>query len=322
MVIVGGGVFGLCTLLKLAQRGVQCLLLESGELAKGASGLSGGMVRLWHASPKMRELAAVGQEFWKSRVGFHKTGSLYFELPGQKPDLSTDCEWITPDVGRERFPDFHWDDDDGAVFEADAGWVDTRVACLAVAQEAREAGAEIRTGTTVERVEGKTVHLKDESIEAQAVIWAGGCHGIEALSGDIPESENRYIQVLELEGEYPELPCFLDRRTLGFGRAIHGGALWIGVGLKSIAPDHRTIEFDKNDASRAQEIVSGRLPLVSGRKIIQGVRTPDRYSPDRMPRFGASGQDGLFWAWCGSGGGFKMAPALAGGLAEEVRQCL
>ena len=127
---------------------------------------------------------------------------------------------------------------------------------------------------------------------------------------------------MEVAGEVPPLPCFLDRRTLGFGRAIHGGNLWIGIGLKKTASDHLKKDIDKLDAERAQSVVSRRLPLLEGRELLGGVRTPDRYRLDRMPLFGASKQKGLYWAWCGSGGGFKMAPALARGLAEEVLSCL
>lgn len=322
VVIVGGGVFGLCTLRELAQRGVDCLLLESEELAGGATGHSGGMIRLWHASKEMRDLSSVAQDFWKSRPGFQKTGSLYFALAGQRPELMMGCEWITPGQGRDRFPEFAWNTDDGAVYESEAGWVDTKVACRAVAKEAQSLGAELRTGVTVERLEQGCVHTDKGAIQASAVIWAGGCRGSQALGPGIPESENRYIQVLQVEGQVPNLPCFLDRRTLGFGRSIHGGSLWVGVGLKSLAPDHKTVEIDQEDARRAHDVVSRRLPLLSEREFIGGVRTPDRYRPDRMPLFGASDREGLYWAWCGSGGGFKMAPALAQGLAREVISCL
>lgn len=316
LVIVGGGVFGLCTLLALARKGVDCLLLEAGELASGASGRSGGMIRLWHADPRMRELARAGQRFWKARPGYHATGSLYFELPGERPEPLPGTEWVTAQEGRRRFPEFVWEDGRGAVYEAEAGWVEAEPACLSLAAEARSLGAEIQTGVRVEKIEGKTLHTTAGVVQAEAVVWAGGA--FETLDGTVfPASERRYIQVLELEGSFPELPCFLDRGSLGFGRAIHGGALWIGVGLKTPAESAEPVALDLEDAARAREVVSRRLPLAD-RDFVSGVRLPDRYRADRFPLFGKAEQEGLYWAWCGSGGGFKVAPALADRLVEEM----
>lgn len=321
IVIVGGGVFGLCSALELSRRGADCLLLEAGELLSGATGHSGGMIRIWHGDPSMREWAAEGQKFWQQRTGYHRTGSLYFELPGQKPELYPGTRWLNAHEGRERFPQFSWADDDGAIYEPEAGWVDTHAACGEVAREAQSLGTEIRTGVRVEKLEPGVVHTTQGAIRAGAVVWAAGCHSADPLDCNPPASENRFIQVMELAPNFPDLPCFLDRRTLGFGRAIHGGSLWIGVGLKTLAQDHRTVDFDPEDADRARQVAQARLPLVADREFLSGVRTPDRYLSERRPLFGKSDRDGLYFAWCGSGGGFKVAPTLARKLAEEMMLC-
>jgi glycine/D-amino acid oxidase-like deaminating enzyme len=54
---------------------------------------------------------------------------------------------------------------------------------------------------------------------------------------------------------------------------------------------------------------------------VDGIRTADRYMPDRLPLFGRAAE-GLYWALGGSGAGFKVAPALARRLAQTIAKDL
>ena len=54
--VVGGGVLGLSTAWRLAERGADVLVLEKSRIGSGASGAAGGIVRNYYRSPAITEL--------------------------------------------------------------------------------------------------------------------------------------------------------------------------------------------------------------------------------------------------------------------------
>lgn len=320
VVIVGGGIFGMCVLDALSRRGVPAHLVEQSELAGGATGHSGGMLRRWHAAPELVELASQSMPFW-AELGYQRTGSLYFELPNaEKPELPANAEWLTGAEGAERFPQLTWTPADRAIYEADGGWADPRTSVRKLAQRARQRGAQISTFRRVTSAAvtpaGPWVRLDDEGqIEASAVVWATG--PFDSLYSPGP-SANRLIQVIALNGRSPGTPCFLDRASRGFLRNS-GDQLWIGVGLESEASGPAPVPLEPDDAARARAAVGARLPAVQEWLQVGGVRTADRYLPTRIPYFGPAAESpGHYLATGGSGAGFKVAPALAERLAEQI----
>ena len=51
VVIIGGGVIGVCSAYELVQRGLNVLLIEKGEIASGCSHGNGGLIVPSHSMP-------------------------------------------------------------------------------------------------------------------------------------------------------------------------------------------------------------------------------------------------------------------------------
>lgn len=328
--IVGGGVLGVCLLDALAARKQAACLLERNRLASGATGHSGGMVRLWQADPWQVEQSRRSWSFWQTlEKHVSRTGSLYFE-----------SEWNATTENRLRelkaaghrlewlqggFPDFSWEGP-GAVYEREAGWVETRGAVRAIAARATRAGARVQEGTGVsalviedERAIG--VRTATGVVRARAVIWAGGSAPLDVVApwAELPPSQNRAIQLVRLHLSTP-MPCLLDRSSRCFARQIPGGPVWVGVGLETPLETDVPVPIEEEDARRAVEALQARWKPAVGATWDEGIRVADRYTPNRRPYLGASSRAGLYWALGGSGACWKYAPALAADLADQLCQ--
>src|SRR5438552_10621698 len=66
VVVVGGGISGVCLAWELARRGVRdVVLVERDYLAAGPTGRSGAVVRCHYSTPELVKLALEGREFFR-----------------------------------------------------------------------------------------------------------------------------------------------------------------------------------------------------------------------------------------------------------------
>lgn len=195
LVIVGGGVIGCSAAAFAAERGASVILLEAAGVGAGASGRNSGAVQhpfdpvladLHTATLHVyRDLAEAddGFGFPASPAGLllltddpaeaaaHARG-----LAGAHPEL--EARALAPDALREVEPLLA--PDLSAVWLATGYPIPPDAATAAMGRRATRAGAEIRTGVTVDRVEWdgrrvRGVHLADGStLEAAAILVAAG----------------------------------------------------------------------------------------------------------------------------------------------------
>ena len=86
VLIIGGGVIGVCTAYELAKKGAQVTLIEQGEIASGASFANGGLIVPSHSVP----LAAPGVPLQGLKWMFNPESPFYI-----KPHIDLDfLEWI------------------------------------------------------------------------------------------------------------------------------------------------------------------------------------------------------------------------------------
>lgn len=344
--IVGGGVIGAAILQALAGRGHQAQLLEQGAVASGATGHSGGMVRVFHGDSWLSDRAAESlprfQHFASDvgeACGFVQTGALYVAAATAAESLTREAERLmsrgialtilTPTEARQRFPAFTWADDDWVVFEPGAGYAQPRTTTEAWLRLAVRQGATVHVQTGVEslmvengRITG--VWAAGQRWPAKRVVLAGGAWNAALLRplGIDAGLELRTIQVSRVSDPGPpgtvSLPCFLDLRTPGFGRPDPEGGAWIGSASVAGLDPLTDTTWQADEAARTLRAVAGRLPAVAAGELAGGLRASDAYTPDRRGRLGfCPGVAGLFLA-CGWGGtGFKLAPAI-GEMAADL----
>src|SRR5690606_34058134 len=75
--VVGGGIMGCGTALRLAEGGMRTLVLEQGDIGQGASGANAGTLSLQIKRVRLMPYALRGHAEWQrmgDAVGFHRPG--------------------------------------------------------------------------------------------------------------------------------------------------------------------------------------------------------------------------------------------------------
>jgi glycine/D-amino acid oxidase-like deaminating enzyme len=165
-VIIGAGVHGLSTAWHLGQRGERPLVIDKSGVAAGASGIACGVVRNNYFQPAMSDLMAACVEVWESDAeafNYHGDGYIALGPPAQESDLTEVFERQQrigyPSelfIGEEEvnahmrslYPDWRAPGITVCLHEHAGGYAFNRESMFALADKARAAGAEIRTGVT------------------------------------------------------------------------------------------------------------------------------------------------------------------------------
>jgi glycine oxidase len=341
VVVIGGGLAGLTSAWRAAQRGAVVVLLERGELAGQASRAAAGMLApAAEADLGERSLLALGlraAEAWPAfarelgDVGYLRCGTLMVardadeaaalerEL-GFRAQLGVPLTRLRPSEARRLEPALA--PTLRLALEApDDHVADPRLLAPALAEAARTAGAVLRTGAEVAAVRRGEVELAGgETISAGDVVvaagaWAGELAGarVRPLKGQIlrlrdPEGPGLVERVVRWEGGYL-VPRGTGRYVLGatmedrgFDTTVTAGGVWELL----------------RDAS---ELVPGVLELEL-EETFAGLRPT---TPDNTPLIGRSEHTGLVFATghhrngvlLASITGDLVADALAGAAPED-----
>jgi sarcosine oxidase subunit beta len=322
VVVVGGGIVGISVAASCARRGLRVTLCEAAGLAQAASGRNQGLV-IGPSPPAMESIARVTLELLldlheRSRAAFsfdrEPYGCLMLGDHGAEllsGEALRELEpLLAPAVGRG------W-------INTNARRIDPGAAAAALADDARAAGAEIRTGCAVRellrRGERVTGVLTDEGpIEAAHVVVAAGPWSwrvCRSLAHDIPvrgvrgwiivtrPAPFRLRHVIEewtrdapaaptlgqlADGSEPQanVPCVLQQDAAGrvlVGASLHGATMEGDEGP----------ELRRAIARRAVEVI----PSLAGLAIADSRSCQRPYSPDGVPLIGPyPGVDGLVLA--------------------------
>jgi len=228
----------------------------------------------------------------------------------------------------------------GAVWMPGDGFVDPHIATYAVANAAREHGAEIRIHTRVTGIDVRdgavaAVETEHGRIETDAVVNAAGMWAprvaemVGAFVCSIPV-DHQHIALRAVEGHVlsRETPCFRDTDNLVYGKAESGGVLFGGYepnpvsrweggvpwehGSTMLPPDHERFKQLMDGAAR-------RFPFLDEAGVTALVCHPDAMTPDGNPLLGEYPGVRGFWLAAGlSLNGFGGAGGLGKALAELV----
>ena len=352
VVVVGGGINGVCLAWELARRGVRgVVLLERDYLAAGPTGRSGAVIRCHYSTPELVKLAIEGRAFFRNApelvgddCGFRQVGFLAGVgaegAAGLEAKVAMHREAGLHDVRllrgaeiREVEPELATDGIALAAYEPLSGHAQPVLATRAIGRRAAELGVDIRERCEVRdvRVEGgrvAAVVTDDGEIATRAVVCAAGpwTRRLVARHGDLPTTILRNAMALYLRppGFERDHPVLIDYHRRFYARP-YPGALSL-AGTVDEAENQLVADPDEYDRAVSNDEIAaygarigGAFPSMRGAPERGGWVGLYDVSPDWLHLIdelpGAAG----LWVLCGtSGHGFKLAPAIARITADLV----
>jgi glycine/D-amino acid oxidase-like deaminating enzyme len=356
VVIVGGGMAGAAMAHSLARLGIgRVVLLEQGRVAsQGATSRSGGLLRLHHTARCDTDLAArslpvfaqwgdaVGGDCGYRRTGFvmlvgeeHSERLRTNQAAATAATGATSMEILTLDELRLLYPGLSTDGIGAVAYEPEGGYADPAAATLTLAAAARRLGARIHEGVRVRKVlerHGAVTGVETSlgRVEAPLVVLAGGAWGAAPASHlgvEIPVVPRRIglgqvaVTGVGIPGSASAVPTCIDDTTGSYFRPDGQDMLFFGVPSDpdmELGRDPQPLTSREVDAAVAN--VGRRIPAVTTAPLTGSRSGFDGYTPDKRPVIGPAGPEGLYLAFGFSGGGFKLAPAVAELAAEEITE--
>lgn len=197
VVVIGGGIAGVSTALELAERGVDVVLCEKGEVGAEQSSRNWGWCRQMGRDPREIPLIIESLKLWRgmnervgAETGFRQCGILY--LSATEGDIAAKIDWletharpyqldsrmISGEEAERLLPgaSIKWR---GALYTQSDGRAEPVKAAPAIARAARAKGAKVFTRCAVRGIEtagGRVSGVVTEkgSIACDSVVLAGG----------------------------------------------------------------------------------------------------------------------------------------------------
>ncbi len=346
VIIIGGGVHGASLAFHLAQRGVKPILLEKKFIAAGATGRSGGLVRMHYDVRQDSELAWISFGYFKNwgelvggESGFTRTGFIQIVAREHEAALRLNTA-MHQDIGIASFmisaedvkrlaPSFVTDDFDFAAYEPESGYADPNTTTASLINAAKGKGAQIKqdclvTGAIVGAGQVKGVTTTQGDFFAPTVVNAAGAWAdkINTMVGlEIPYSTWRHDTMLVGRPKEigPSHPTVIDFPNEMYFRPETGGLTLVGLednNLLGESPEGDTDHAKHGFVERAIERICQRIPVMEKGHLHTAYGGYDGITPDQHPLLGQAGPEG-FYLQCGmSGTGFKIAPAVGLCMSE------
>jgi sarcosine oxidase len=332
--VVGAGAAGSSAARSIAEAGRSCVLLERFELghAEGSSHGSARIFRLAYHHPDYVRMAVRARDEWRelesasgtellTTTGGIDIGPRAVEAAEALEAAGVEHEWISAREAEVRWPALHGPDG-RVLFQADAGVCAADLTLETLVRLARENGAEIRTGTTVEAVvpsaDGAEVRTSRGTLGADAVVVAaGGWNGrlLEGAGVTLPLTVT-LEQVLYRERSRAPMPTVIEwtspaRYALADPRT---NVLKVGEhhARRVVAAEDRRHDVDAGSIERVSAWAAERFRDAGGEASTETclyTNTPDEdFVIDRVGPVVISSA-------C-SGHGFKFTPLIGRVLAE------
>ncbi|MSQ95075.1 MAG: FAD-binding oxidoreductase [Gemmataceae bacterium] len=352
ILIVGGGVMGTSIAWQLAKRKAgRVVLLEKSFLGAGSSGKSGAIVRQHYSNRLTASMAQkslrVFEQFDQIVGGlpvFSRTGMVLIVNEKDKPgldanlamqqELGIDVRLVSAQVLADIDPNARLKEDEIAIYEAEAGYVESVQVVASYAEAARREGADIRLGVEVENVVTEKskivgVETNEGHYNSGTVILATGPWAAK-LGKDL--GVKLPVQACRTQVALYRRPPDFGRRTAVYcdfvqglyfkpthGEMLHAGSL-AGEEIKQpVNPDQYNEAADGDWLPGVRQRLSRRYPAMhrsygrGGYGALYAI-TPDWHPIiDKLP-----GLEGAYCAVGFSGHGFKMSPIVGQLMAELI----
>lgn len=343
-VVIGAGLPGLLAAWRLAQGGMDAVVLERRTAASESSALAAGHVPQESTSPVnlavLRRTRAIVDELDRATGGvvrFHEVGGLQLAAGAdgaevfrvraeQAAGLGAAGEFLTPQEAAARWPNLACGDLAGVYYTAGDGFVRSLNLAAVLAEAARQAGAEIWEGCPAERITfggGRVtgVETGGGAVSAPRVLTAAGAWSgpLLARSGLRLPAKSFVLQAVTLAGGWGGLP-FLSEFEAGYYVMPRApGALLLGLPPADVDVDVDRFPRrpDPEAAARYVRLLRRRVPALERARLAGGWSGVLTSAPDAWPLLGRFGPEGLYTATAFGGGGVQRVAA-----AEAVAQLM
>ncbi len=352
ILIVGGGILGVSIAFHVAQRQPgRVVLVEKAFLGAGASGKSSALVYQSHRNPLTTALARrslpVFENFAELVGGppvFWRTGMVQLVSQAERAELEShldrqrelglDVRLISDEELMEVDPNARLAEDEMAVFEPEAGYVEAVQAVASLAEAARREGADIRQGVEVrglraDKGEIVGVETNEGPYECGRLVLATGAWAAQlprTLKIELPVQAGRAQVALFRR------PADSGRRGVVFADTVQGLYLRPAQGdliqTGDLAPPGSDPSVDADSYNEAAD--GDWLPLIRQRLIRRypamhcgfgrgGYALPHALTPDGQPILDSlPGVEGAFCATGFGGESFLLAPLVGQVMAQWV----
>ena len=349
VVVIGGGANGTSTAYQLAKMGVKrVILVERKQLAAGATGKSGALVRMHYTNVPESQLAfeslkifrefddVVGGDSGFDGLGFvqvvpHGVEERLARNVAAQQALGIETRLISPEELKELQPDCYVDDIGAAAFEPHTGFADPNATAYAFAEAARKLGAQIWTNCAATRIvteNDRVVAVETERgrIDTPAVVLAPGAWATPLLA---PLGLDFNLKPHRAQVTIFRWPAGFTRRHFVFIDAIHrswfrpegrnGTLIGVESAVHGDNPDAIDEGVDDDYVKRCKEKLAARFPAFEEATMRGGWAGVYMMSPDSRPIIDQMPSvPGLFVMLGDSGTSFKTAPAIGKCLAEWI----
>jgi glycine oxidase len=340
VVVVGGGVIGLCCAWRLAQSGARAVVLDRAEPPAGATRVAAGMLapigELAFGEPELLRMTIAAAEIYPAFVaeleaasglssGYARRGALHVALDRDEAaelrrvhdlqrSLGLGAEWLPPRRCRELEPGLT-PSFNGGVHAPDEAAIDPRRMTAALLAALTAAGVEVRGGTDVvapildgERLEGVRTGAGEELRADRVILATGAWAGAESW---LPESARPPVrpvkgEILELRSAEGEAPC---ERIVASERVYlvprPGGRLIVGATTEERGFDATVTAGGVHELLREAYRL---LPDVAEMELVEAMAGLRPGTPDNLPLIGPGALEGLVLACGHYRNGILLAP--------------
>jgi sarcosine oxidase subunit beta len=346
VIIIGGGIIGVCTAYYLAVRGgVDVVLLERLLLAQGSTGLSVGGIRQQFSHPAnirlSQETVALFERFedeFGVDIKFCRAGYLFlaerkdtwldFEASAEvQRSLGVPVELLTPSEIESRWPYLNVEDLVGGTFCSEDGYADPYLVTMGFAAAARRLGVTIEEMTEVTaiqaaggRVEG--VCAGGSSIAAPVIVnaagpWAAQVGHLAGLDLPVRPYRRQAFMTAPFDALPRPVPMIIDQDVTFYIRGADPGLI-LGMSDPD-EPSSTHLNIDREFMERVVETAVHRAPRLERARILRGWAGLYEVTPDDNPIIGEAPSLGGFFCAVGfSGHGFQHGPPVGRILSQLI----
>ena len=309
VLVIGGGIIGVCIAFFLARNGVPTVLCEKGEIAAEQSSRNWGWCRKMGRDPREAPLAMEALRLWtgmnalvQAETGFRRSGIMYLcrtrkELAKREAwheqvgiPLGLDSRMLTRDQAARVLPGLAGPWIAGLYTPSD-GRAEPAMAAPAIAEAARRLGATILTSCAVRGVEtlgGRISGVITEKgrIACDSVVLAGGAWSrlfCRPMGLNLPQLTVR-SSVMRTEPLLGGPEASVSGFGFGLRKRLDGGytvASW-SRNITDLTPDH--VRFLRDYLPAIRMHVGSVRPRL-GRRFLQALLQPARWDLDHPSPF-------------------------------------
>ena len=352
-VVIGGGIVGASTAHYLARKGLKGVtLLERDAIASGATGRTGGLVRMHYTNRPETEMALWSRgvfQRWGELIGgesgFRQTGFVFVVGPEDVEGLKRNVamqrevgvrqEVLAPAELKKLLPAWVASDVGAATYEPESGHADGHAAANSMARRAADLGVTVRQGAGATRIVVRTgrvmgVETADGVIQTHTLVLAAGAWSaaLARTAGvEMPlEVMMLAVGVLERPPSLSALhPACIDTiqgiyfRPEGDNLTLLGDSRFEERDDASVDPNSHPPEPPDGWNADAALRMTRRVPALSDGRWRRTWIGVDGRTPDGCMILGqAPGVEGLYLACGMNGHGFKTGPSVGLAMAELI----